>query len=125
MDVDGLAVVNRSSDSKIDELQDALERDKVGGLEVRVDDLRGVDRTDGLEHLLPVQTNGGDVRKHLVFGTSLVHLLQKTREINVTEFKDDLDALGCDLMLVHVHNARLVAQGFEELDLVLKDVKVF
>lgn len=45
---------NGVCDAEVDEFEGALDENKVGGLEIRVDDVVLVNGADALEHFLPV-----------------------------------------------------------------------
>jgi len=50
-------VLNGVGDAKVDEFETTLDEDKVGGFEVRMDNVFAVDGFDTFEHFFPVMAD--------------------------------------------------------------------
>ena len=102
-------------DSKVDQLECALDEQEVRGFEIRVDDLELVDGADGFHHLLKVEPKevivdhpgvALAVRAPLTLGPRLLLALgQQTREVDLAVLEDDVD-----------ETLRLANLGVDELD---------
>lgn len=67
VDVDGVVGVDCICDAEVDELEAALDEEEIGGLEVRVHNVVGVDGGDAEGHFAPVVPREGEVERG-VFG---------------------------------------------------------
>ncbi|KAI6759010.1 hypothetical protein HG531_014006 [Fusarium graminearum] len=119
MDIDSLICLNGIGNAKVDELELTFDKNKVGGLKIRMDDIALMNSLQTLKHFLPVESHENWVE---FCSLGVISLPQKGVEIQLSNLHKLFKSQQANLLLsVHLtieqfDNSLHFAQFFQQVD---------